>query len=138
MPPALSRAWVDMGVEPLPRGLFTRGGARQRLVRLLCPHCKAVDDSPLALSYKTRDRDSRGDHPLTPPPWAAANAAQTGYPWPSRPSSKDATRRGKSAEMVLRNASTDATATPPPSGDDHAGGPKAAARAGRSDDIEES
>src|SRR5207237_2325874 len=26
----------------------------QRLVRVLCPHCKAIDDAPTARAYKTR------------------------------------------------------------------------------------
>ncbi len=45
---------VDMGVEPYLVASSIEAVLAQRLVRLLCPHCKAVDDSLLARSYKTR------------------------------------------------------------------------------------
>ncbi len=45
---------VDMGVEPYLVASSLEAVLAQRLVRLLCPHCKAVDDTPLARSYKAR------------------------------------------------------------------------------------
>jgi type II secretory ATPase GspE/PulE/Tfp pilus assembly ATPase PilB-like protein len=45
---------VDMGVEPYLVASSLEAVLAQRLVRVLCPHCKAVDDTPIALSYKTR------------------------------------------------------------------------------------
>ncbi|MES2696176.1 MAG: type II/IV secretion system protein [Verrucomicrobiota bacterium] len=45
---------VDMGVEPYLVASSLEAVLAQRLVRLLCKHCKAVDDSPAALTYKTR------------------------------------------------------------------------------------
>jgi general secretion pathway protein E/type IV pilus assembly protein PilB len=45
---------VDMGVEPYLVASSLESVLAQRLVRLLCPHCKAVDDTPMAESYRTR------------------------------------------------------------------------------------
>jgi general secretion pathway protein E/type IV pilus assembly protein PilB len=45
---------VDMGVEPYLVASSLESVLAQRLVRILCPHCKAVDDSPLAQSYKAQ------------------------------------------------------------------------------------
>jgi general secretion pathway protein E/type IV pilus assembly protein PilB len=45
---------VDMGVEPYLVASSLEAVLAQRLVRLLCPHCKAVDDSPKARTYRTR------------------------------------------------------------------------------------
>jgi general secretion pathway protein E/type IV pilus assembly protein PilB len=45
---------VDMGVEPYLVASSLEAVLAQRLVRVLCPHCKAVDDTPIAQSYKTR------------------------------------------------------------------------------------
>jgi type II secretory ATPase GspE/PulE/Tfp pilus assembly ATPase PilB-like protein len=52
-PGALTRL-VDMGVEPYLVASSLEAVLAQRLVRLLCKHCKAVDDSPTARSYKVR------------------------------------------------------------------------------------
>jgi len=45
---------VDMGVEPYLVASSLEAVLAQRLVRLLCPHCKAVDDTPMAQAYRTR------------------------------------------------------------------------------------
>ena len=50
-PGALTRL-VDMGVEPYLVASALEGVLAQRLVRVLCPRCKAVDDSPAALTFK--------------------------------------------------------------------------------------
>ncbi len=50
---ALTRL-VDMGVEPYLVASSLEAVLAQRLVRLLCKHCKAVDDSPTARTYKAR------------------------------------------------------------------------------------
>jgi general secretion pathway protein E/type IV pilus assembly protein PilB len=50
---ALTRL-VDMGVEPYLVASSLEAVLAQRLVRVLCPHCKAVDDSANARIYKTR------------------------------------------------------------------------------------
>src|SRR6185436_7030005 len=50
---ALTRL-VDMGVEPYLVASSLEAVLAQRLVRLLCPQCKAVDDSGTARTYKTR------------------------------------------------------------------------------------
>jgi general secretion pathway protein E/type IV pilus assembly protein PilB len=50
---ALTRL-VDMGVEPYLVASSLEAVLAQRLVRVLCPHCKAVDDSANARIYKAR------------------------------------------------------------------------------------
>jgi type II secretion system protein E len=50
---ALTRL-VDMGVEPYLVASSLEAVLAQRLVRVLCPHCKAIDDSANARTYKTR------------------------------------------------------------------------------------
>lgn len=52
-PGALTRL-VDMGVEPYLVASSLEAVLAQRLVRLLCPRCKAVDDSPAAEAYRGR------------------------------------------------------------------------------------
>ena len=52
-PGALTRL-VDMGVEPYLVASSLEAVLAQRLVRLLCPKCKAVDDSPAARAYRGR------------------------------------------------------------------------------------
>ncbi len=50
---ALTRL-VDMGVEPYLVASSLEAVLAQRLVRLLCPHCKQVDTTPEARDYKTK------------------------------------------------------------------------------------
>ncbi len=50
---ALTRL-VDMGVEPYLVASSLEAVLAQRLVRLLCPHCKQVDTTPEAREYKQR------------------------------------------------------------------------------------
>jgi type II secretory ATPase GspE/PulE/Tfp pilus assembly ATPase PilB-like protein len=50
---ALTRL-VDMGVEPYLVASSLEAVLAQRLVRLLCPHCKQVDHTPTAREYKTK------------------------------------------------------------------------------------
>ncbi|MBI4621661.1 MAG: Flp pilus assembly complex ATPase component TadA [Verrucomicrobia bacterium] len=45
---------VDMGVEPYLVASSLEAVLAQRLVRVLCPHCKAVDDSATVRDFKTR------------------------------------------------------------------------------------
>jgi len=52
-PGALTRL-VDMGVEPYLVASSLEAVLAQRLVRVLCPHCKQPDTSPTAQSFKTK------------------------------------------------------------------------------------
>ncbi len=52
-PGALTRL-VDMGVEPYLVASSLEAVLAQRLVRVLCPHCKQPDDSARAQSFKTK------------------------------------------------------------------------------------
>src|SRR5579862_5010532 len=52
-PGALTRL-VDMGVEPYLVASSLEGVLAQRLVRLICKHCKAPDDSPTAQAFKVK------------------------------------------------------------------------------------
>ncbi|MGZ4974924.1 MAG: GspE/PulE family protein, partial [Limisphaerales bacterium] len=52
-PGALTRL-VDMGVEPYLVASSLEAVLAQRLVRVLCPHCKQEDTSPAALALKTQ------------------------------------------------------------------------------------
>lgn len=52
-PGALTRL-VDMGVEPYLVASSLEAVLAQRLVRVLCKHCKQVDDSPTTQSIKTQ------------------------------------------------------------------------------------
>ncbi len=52
-PGALTRL-VDMGVEPYLVASSLEAVLAQRLVRVLCTHCKVVDDSPTAATYKAK------------------------------------------------------------------------------------
>lgn len=45
---------VDMGVEPYLVASSLEAVLAQRLVRLLCPHCKEIDTTPTARDYKTK------------------------------------------------------------------------------------
>src|SRR5215469_7801137 len=50
-PGAVTRL-VDMGVEPYLVASSLEAVLAQRLVRVLCPHCKQADDSPAAQAFK--------------------------------------------------------------------------------------
>jgi len=52
-PGALTRL-VDMGVEPYLVASSLEAVLAQRLVRVLCPHCKQVDDSERAQAFKVK------------------------------------------------------------------------------------
>ena len=52
-PGALTRL-VDMGVEPYLVASSLEAVLAQRLVRVLCTHCKQVDESPAARAFKTQ------------------------------------------------------------------------------------
>ncbi len=52
-PGALTRL-VDMGVEPYLVASSLEAVLAQRLVRVLCPHCKQTDDSPTAQALKAQ------------------------------------------------------------------------------------
>jgi general secretion pathway protein E/type IV pilus assembly protein PilB len=75
-PGAITRL-IDMGVEPYLVASSLEAVLAQRLVRLLCPHCKIPDDSPAARLAKSR----LGLDPDTPVCRAAGcrECRQTGY-----------------------------------------------------------
>jgi general secretion pathway protein E len=52
-PGALTRL-VDMGVEPYLVASSLEAVLAQRLVRMLCPHCKAPDETPAAQAFKSQ------------------------------------------------------------------------------------
>jgi type II secretory ATPase GspE/PulE/Tfp pilus assembly ATPase PilB-like protein len=52
-PGAVTRL-VDMGVEPYLVASSLEAVLAQRLVRVLCPQCRQVDDSPTAQAFKTQ------------------------------------------------------------------------------------
>ena len=52
-PGALTRL-VDMGVEPYLVASSLEAVLAQRLVRVLCKHCKQPDDSPAAAAFKAQ------------------------------------------------------------------------------------
>ncbi len=52
-PGALTRL-VDMGVEPYLVASSLEAVLAQRLVRVLCPHCKQPDNSPTAMQFKLK------------------------------------------------------------------------------------
>ena len=75
-PGALTRL-VDMGVEPYLVASSLEAVLAQRLVRVLCPHCKTEDKSPAAAAFK-----SQVGIPLNTPIYAAVGCRecrQTGY-----------------------------------------------------------
>jgi len=75
-PGALTRL-VDMGVEPYLVASSLEAVLAQRLVRVLCPHCKQEDTSPAALALKTQI-----GIPFNTPIYAAVGCRecrQTGY-----------------------------------------------------------
>lgn len=58
-PGALTRL-VDMNVEPYLVASSLEAVLAQRLVRVLCPHCKAVDDSPAAKTLSEEEPQLHG------------------------------------------------------------------------------
>ncbi|MSU36715.1 MAG: type II/IV secretion system protein [Pedosphaera sp.] len=54
---------VDMGVEPYLVASSLEAVLAQRLVRVLCRHCKTIDDSPTAHSFKVK-LGIPADHPI--------------------------------------------------------------------------
>jgi general secretion pathway protein E/type IV pilus assembly protein PilB len=58
-PGALTRL-VDMGVEPYLVASSLEAVLAQRLLRVLCPHCKAQDDSPTAKALQEGEEMLRG------------------------------------------------------------------------------
>jgi general secretion pathway protein E/type IV pilus assembly protein PilB len=96
---------VDMGVEPYLVASSLEAVLAQRLVRVLCPHCKAVDDTPMALTYKARLGIS--DDTVLYRAVGCSECRQTGYfgrhaifEWMDSSS--------EIRQLVLKNASTDA------------------------------
>jgi len=75
-PSALTRL-VDMGVEPYLVASSLEAVLAQRLVRVLCKHCKQVDDSPAAEAFK-----AQLEWPATVPVYRAVGCREcrdTGY-----------------------------------------------------------
>jgi general secretion pathway protein E/type IV pilus assembly protein PilB len=101
---ALTRL-VDMGVEPYLVASSLEAVLAQRLVRLLCPHCKQVDTTPTARAYKTRI----GLSPDTTVYRAVGcrECRQTGY-FGRRAIFEWMDSNPEIRELVLKNASTDA------------------------------
>ncbi len=52
-PGAITRL-IDMGIEPYLVASAIEAVLAQRLVRVLCPHCRTVDDSPTCRALRTR------------------------------------------------------------------------------------
>ena len=95
---------VDMGVEPYLVASSIEAVLAQRLVRLLCPHCKAVDDTPMAQTYRAR---------VGIPPSATIYRAvgcrecrQTGY-FGRRAIFEWMDTNAEIRQMILQSASTD-------------------------------
>ena len=102
-PGALTRL-VDMGVEPYLVASSLEAVLAQRLVRVLCTHCKQADNSPTAQALQGAGGHSRQTPRFTAPS-AAANAA-TPASSAGTPFSSGWTPTTKSASSILKNAST--------------------------------
>lgn len=96
---------VDMGVEPYLVASSLEAILAQRLVRVLCPHCKAIDDTPTAGAYKAR---------IGLPPDAVVYRAvgcrecrQTGFHG-RRAIFEWMNTSNEIRQLILKNASTDA------------------------------
>ncbi|CAN5232079.1 ATPase, T2SS/T4P/T4SS family [soil metagenome] len=68
---------IDMGVEPYLVAASLSGVMAQRLVRILCPHCKAEDTSAPAMALK-EDIGLKADHPIFKPV-GCEHCRRTGY-----------------------------------------------------------
>lgn len=96
---------VDMGVEPYLVASSLEAVLAQRLVRLLCPRCKAVDDSESAQGFKTR-LGIPHDHTI----YKAVGCREcrnTGY-YGRRAIFEWMDTSNEIRELVLHNSSTDA------------------------------
>jgi general secretion pathway protein E/type IV pilus assembly protein PilB len=96
---------VDMGVEPYLVASSLESVLAQRLVRVLCPHCKAVDDTPMALSYKARI--GIPEKTTLYRAVGCRECRQTGY-YGRRAIFEWMDTNSEIRQMMLRNASTDA------------------------------
>lgn len=102
-PGALTRL-VDMGVEPYLVASSLEAVLAQRLVRVLCPHCKTEDKSPAAASFK-----SHMGIPLNSPIYAAVGCRecrQTGY-FGRQAVFEWMDTSPEIRQMILKNASAD-------------------------------
>ena len=80
-PGAVTRL-VDMGVEPYLVASSLEAVLAQRLVRVLCTHCKQIDDSPTAQAFKARLGIPAGGHHLQIR--RLPRMPQHRLPWPAR------------------------------------------------------
>ena len=80
-PGAVTRL-VDMGVEPYLVASSLEAVLAQRLVRVLCTHCKQVDDSPTAQAFKARLGIPASSHHLQI--HRLPRMPQHRFPWPPR------------------------------------------------------
>lgn len=102
-PGALTRL-VDMGVEPYLVASSLEAVLAQRLVRVLCPHCKQEDTSPAATSFK-----AQVGIPLNAPIYAAVGCRecrQTGY-FGRRAVFEWMNTSAEIRQLILKNASSD-------------------------------
>ena len=103
-PGAVTRL-VDMGVEPYLVASSLEAVLAQRLVRVLCPHCKQADNSADRAGAQGKARHPGGAPRFTIPS-AAANAATPDFSAGTRFSS-GWTPTSEIRQLVLKNASTD-------------------------------
>ena len=102
-PGAVTRL-VDMGVEPYLVASSLEAVLAQRLVRVLCTHCKQIDDSPTAQAFKAQAGHSRQGHHLQirrlpRMPQHRLSSAGTRF-------SNGWTRDSEIRQLILKNAST--------------------------------
>jgi type II secretion system protein E len=101
---ALTRL-VDMGVEPYLVASSLEAVLAQRLVRLLCPHCKQVDTTPEARAYKSKlgiRADAKVYHAV-----GCRECRQTGYHG-RRAIFEWMDSNSEIRTLILKNSSTDA------------------------------
>lgn len=102
-PGALTRL-VDMGVEPYLVASSLEAVLAQRLVRVLCPHCKQEDKSPAATALKTQI-----GIPLNSPIYTGVGCRecrQTGY-YGRRAIFEWMDSNAEVRRLILKNASSD-------------------------------
>lgn len=77
--PGAATRLIDMGVEPYLVASSLEAVLAQRLVRVLCPHCKQIDDSPRAAAIAERIFNGAAERPPIYRAAGCRNCRQTGY-----------------------------------------------------------
>jgi len=103
-PGAITRL-VDMGIEPYLVASAIEAVLAQRLVRVLCPHCRAVDDSPTC--HALRSRLGINPRAVVHRAVGCRECRQTGYHG-RRAIFEWMDTSAEIRELILRSASTDA------------------------------